>query len=97
MAHQRQSVQKEDITAQNTFCDAIILEGGFNFSLYGSGWVATVEVQKKYDGESDWRPVGQYTSPTELPGFEDEEGISYRAGVPTGGYTSGTVKVRLSQ
>ena len=97
MPHQRQSVQKEDITAQNTFSNAIILEGGFNFSLYGSGWVANVEVQRQYDGETDWRIVGRYTAPTELPGFEDEEGVSYRAGVPTGDYTSGTIKVRLSQ
>lgn len=65
------------------------------FSLSVSGtFVATVFIQRSFD-ETNWHDVASYTTPTEDAGFEPV-GASYRVGVKTGGYTSGTVNVRLS-
>jgi hypothetical protein len=82
------------IIAQNTFSDAVRLEGYFNISLSGT-WVATVTVQRSIDN-STWVDVKTYTLIAEEVGFEPEF-MWYRVGVKTGGYTSGTVVVRLGR
>lgn len=83
------------IAAQNTFSDAIAIHGTFNLSLSGT-WVATVWVQRSYDG-TNWMDVKSFTANTEQTGEEPESGLLYRFGVKTGGFTSGTVVGRLSQ
>ncbi len=83
------------ISAQNTFSGTVELKGMYNLSLSGT-WVATVHVQRSYDG-STWMDVGQYTGNVELVGTEPEDGVIYRFGVKTGNYTSGPVVGRLSQ
>ena len=82
------------IIAQNTFSDAVRLEGYFNISLSGT-WVATATVQRSIDN-STWVDVKTYTLIAEEVGFEPEF-MWYRVGVKTGGYTSGTVVVRLGR
>ena len=80
------------IGAQNTFTDAVQLTGYFNLSISGT-FSATVTVQRSTDS-STWRDVDSYTAAAEEVGFEPEV-MYYRVGVKTGGYTSGTVDVRL--
>lgn len=82
------------IIAQNTFSDAVRLEGYFNISLSGT-WVATVTVQRSIDN-STWVDVKTYTLIAEEVGFEPEF-MWYRVGVKTGAFTSGTVVVRLGR
>lgn len=83
------------ITAQNTFTTPVYILGDFNFSLSGT-WVATVFIQRSFDG-STWLDVASYTANIEDTGHEPETGVLYRAGVKTGGFTSGTVVARISQ
>jgi hypothetical protein len=82
------------IIAQNTFSDAVRLEGYFNISLSGT-WVATATVQRSIDN-STWVDVKTYTLNAEEVGFEPEF-MWYRVGVKTGAFTSGTVVVRLGR
>ena len=84
------------LTEQNTFSEAVRLLGRFNFSLAGT-WAGTVFVQRSFDAGMTWRDVNSYTANIEDGGNEAEIGVIYRAGFKTGGYTSGTADVRLSQ
>ena len=76
------------ITAQNTGITGIFVKGQFSIDISGT-WVATVFLQRSYDG-SNWRDVESYTANCELT-YEDKVGSTYRLFVKTGGYTSGTV------
>jgi hypothetical protein len=82
----------KSITAQNTFSDALELVGHFNLSISGT-FVATVTVQRSFNG-TDWFDVDTFTAPIETYGFDPSQ-CSYRAGVKTGAFTSGTVVVSL--
>ena len=82
------------ISAENTFSDAVNLEGYFNISISGT-FVATVTVQRSYDG-TNWHDVDSWTAPAEEVGFDPEYRL-YRVGVKTGNYTSGTVVIRLGE
>lgn len=84
------------IAAQNTFSNGVLLTRGFSLSLSGT-WVATVFVQRSFDEGNAWVDVESFTSNGEYVGYEPEEGIYYRFGCKTGGYTSGTVVGRLAQ
>jgi hypothetical protein len=81
------------IGAQNTFTDSIKLSGPFDLSISGT-FVGTVTVQRSYDNSS-WKDVDTFTSPTEDYGFQPEIAW-YRAGIKTGGYTSGAAVVSLA-
>lgn len=82
----------KSITAENSFTDPVQVEGYFNLSISGT-FSATVTVQRSTD-KTNWRDVDSWTAPTEDYGF-DPEYMWYRVGVKTGGFTSGTVDVRL--
>ena len=84
------------IGAENLFSDAVELVGYFNLSITGT-WVATVTVQRSFDSGSTWYDVDTWTTNTQEYGLEPERGIQYRIGIKTGGYTSGSCVVRLSQ
>jgi hypothetical protein len=88
------TIATAEITAQNTFTTAAKLEGYFNISISGT-FVATVFVQRSIDN-STWVDVNSYTAPFEGTGF-DPEFMWYRIGVKTGGFTSGTVVVRIGR
>jgi hypothetical protein len=82
----------KDISAQNTFTDPVQIEGYFNVSISGT-FSATVTAQRSVD-KVNWHDVDSWTAPAEEFGF-DPEYTWYRLGVKTGGYTSGTVSVRI--
>jgi hypothetical protein len=86
-------VVTRSITAENEFTDAIKLTGLFDLSISGT-FAATVTVQRSYDN-STWRDVDAFTAPAEMTGTQGEIAW-YRAGVKTGGFTSGTVVVTLA-
>ena len=88
------TIASASIAAQNTFTDAVRLEGYFNLSLSGT-WVATVTAQRSIDN-STWVDVDTFTANSEEVGFEPEL-MWYRVGVKTGAYTSGTVVIRLGR
>jgi hypothetical protein len=81
------------IAAENTFSDPVRVIGSFNFSLSGT-FSATVVVQRSVDGTT-WADVDSFTAASEEIGYEPEV-MFYRAGVKTGGYTSGSAVVRLA-
>ena len=84
------------LTAENQFTDAVQLQGYFNLSISGT-WVATITVQRSFDSGSTWYDVDTWTANTQEYGFEPEDKMQYRIGIKTGGYTSGSPVVRLSQ
>lgn len=91
-----------NIAAQNTFTNSITVTGvstsrSFTVSLTGT-WVATVTLQRSFDGGSSWIDVTTYaanTTTTYSDGLDNQE-IKYRIGVKTGDYTSGTVAASLA-
>ena len=89
-------IGSRSIAGENLFTDAVELMGYFNLSISGT-WVGTVTVQRSFDKGSTWYDVAGWTTNTQEYGLEPEKGIQYRVGIKTGGYTSGTCIVRMSQ
>lgn len=87
------------ITAQNTFTEESIFshEKPFNLSVGGSGWSATVTLQRSFDGGSTWLDVWTTTSPSEEIVDNSEANVLWRVGCKTSEYSSGTIPLRLSQ
>jgi hypothetical protein len=91
----------QSVTAENTFTDAITVEGSGNrriFTIVVSGtWVATVTLQRSFDFGVTWEDVSTKTNgTTTLDDLLDNQDIQYRIGVKTGDFTSGTVAVSLN-
>jgi hypothetical protein len=87
----------KSISAENTWTDSIYTskaEPGFGVSISGT-FVANVEVQRRPRGSTGsfiaLEPV--FTSPDGGINIEGQGAWEYRVGVPTGGYTSGTVEI----
>ena len=80
---------------------AIALYGPFSVAIWGS-FVATLLVQKSFDGGATWIPYGADNSgvipalsaPVAFRAIESELGVNYRLACT--GFTSGTVNYRLS-
>lgn len=91
-------ISEASITNANSFTEATIFDQRrpFNVSVSGT-WSATVLLQRSFDNGSTWKTVASYTSNQELLVDTVEEDVQWRAGVATGGFTSGTVVIRLSQ
>jgi hypothetical protein len=85
----------KSITAENTFSDDITVQGYFNVSVTGIAGGTEVTVQKisGVDG-SNYTDVDSFTADVETYGF-DPERKTYRIGVKTGDFGSGTCKVRI--
>ena len=81
------------ITGENQWTDAIEVRGGFDLSIDGS-FVATVTVQRSFDGGVSWGDVDTFTAPIETYGVQPHSAL-YRVGVATGDYTSGALGVAL--
>jgi hypothetical protein len=96
------SAVEKDISAENTFTDAIQVFGFFNLDVSGT-WAGTITVQRKFPEDDNWRDVGsgifESSDATvfERIGQEVELGTRYRAGFKTGEYTNGTASVRISK
>jgi hypothetical protein len=91
----------KEISAQNTFTDAVLVHAGY-FTLSISGLSdSTVTVQKSYQevddlAVTDWVDVDTFTVDAEEVGFEPENRL-YRVGIKTGDYGSDTVTIRLGK
>lgn len=83
------------LVAENTWSDSMAIHGKFNVSIAGiSG--DTVHVVRSIDSGVLWKLVKAYTADEEESGEEVERGWIYRIGIPTGGYSAGTVLGRIS-
>lgn len=91
----RESVQS-DLTAENTFTDALQIDVGERYTISVSGtFVATVTLQRRFDGVN-WRNAETFNVFAE----EDRsaaEGQDIRLGIETDDYTSGTATCRLGK
>jgi hypothetical protein len=94
------SLKSASITAENTFTDGVKSIGGYDgerdiaVSISGT-FVATVYIQRSLDGGVTYNDLETfYSSPTEVNVIATRDAY-YRAGVKTGGYTSGTVEVKV--
>jgi hypothetical protein len=84
----------KDIEAENVFSAALnVSNESFNLSLSGT-WVATVFVQRSFDGGTTWLDVESFTANGQHVGDEPES-VRYRVGVKTDGFSSGKVVARL--
>ncbi|MGH0299298.1 MULTISPECIES: hypothetical protein [Sinorhizobium] len=82
------------IWAENTFTEALLVQGGQSFDVsIGGTFEATVVVQRCKPGTS-WFDVGTFTAPAEKVGVGGTAWY-YRIGVKTGQYVSGTIEVGL--
>lgn len=64
----------------------------YNMSVWGT-FDATVTLQRKFPGESDWLSCKQVTAAYEGVGIETEAKVEYRFTVSN--YVSGTINFRL--
>ena len=89
----------DTISTDDTFTDAVRLEGYFNVSIQSGGsftTATTVTVQRSIDN-STWYDVDDFTAPTEEYGFEPEL-MWYRIGVKSGNLNAGeSVVVRIGR
>lgn len=82
----------------DSFTTKALFLGRFNVSVSGSSWAGTVDLQRSFDGGSTWVDVDSWTANTEAVVNEPQAaGLYYRIGMKNGGYTSGTVYLRLSK
>lgn len=81
---------------ENSYTSELNINGYFNFSISGT-WAGTVSVYRTAPGGSNWYTVESFTANCEKVGFEPEENVTYKAGFPYAGYTSGTAIIRLSR
>jgi hypothetical protein len=95
------------ITAENTFTEAIspLTDsadkvrndlGFLNAQVYGFG-SATVTLQIAYDYGTAFLDLDSFTADSYFTIQDYEPGTSYRLGVKTGDYTSGTITCRISR
>lgn len=82
-----------DISADD-FTEGAYRRNTFNVSIWGAAWVATVTLQRSFDG-STWLDVETFTANEEVVVDEAEAGVQYRIGTKDGDYTSGSVSLRI--
>ncbi|MER8385263.1 hypothetical protein NKH14_07025 [Mesorhizobium sp. M1380] len=83
-----------NITAQNTFTPAVLIQSGDIFDVSISGtFVATVTVQRSKDAVT-WLDVDTFTAAAEKTGVSGSAWY-FRIGVKTGAFTSGTVVAEI--
>ncbi|MCG7931958.1 MAG: hypothetical protein N0E44_18150 [Candidatus Thiodiazotropha lotti] len=77
--------------------------GDFNFTLGGSGWNASIQLQRSYDrhlvetdadADATWHDVtdGVFTAPVDKKGYEPEDKVYYRFSCT---HTAGSIPYRL--
>jgi hypothetical protein len=79
------------ITAQNTFTPTLKVAGKktLNLSIYSTALNATIVLQRRWVGDTNWNDIASYTANVEKI-VESVGTWEYRAGVKTGGFTSAT-------
>lgn len=91
MAINEQTAVTKTITAQNTFTDALRVGGQkwLNLSIKSTALNATIVLQRRRTGETDWGDVASFTANAEKI-VKSIGQWEYRVGVKTGGFTSAT-------
>jgi hypothetical protein len=84
------------VEPSDVYTDEVALRGRFNVTVSGT-FVATVTLQRSYDGGATWHDRKVYTSAADEVLEETEYGVLYRIGIKTGEFTSGSVDVRIGQ
>lgn len=84
------------LTSAGQYSAPVSITGLFNVSVGGSGWVATVTIQRSFDGGTSWRDVKRLTEPAELAD-EEAETLLYRVGCKSGEFVSGSIPCRISR
>lgn len=69
--------------------------GYLNLSISGT-WSATVWLQRTFDNGTTWLDVKSYTANAQEAVEDYEKAVKYRLFVKTGGFSSGTIALRLS-
>lgn len=82
--------KSKSITDQNTFTDAVRITDHGTVRISGT-WAATVTLQRSDDEGSTWVDTGDTWTANGVYSFTDYTDQLYRAGVKTGGFTSGTI------
>lgn len=100
-----QQVQELDITAQNTFSDAIRVTGVDNSRIFtvtranlgGTGSTATLQRSLESDA-GPWEDFASYTTNGDVTVDDglDNQIVWYRIGVKTGDYAGGTIDLTLT-
>lgn len=97
---------ESDLSSDGETGDPVRLVGYFNIEIIpSSDWVGELRLQYSFeDDQSRWADEYNETDFNwgdvvgRVVGLETErEGLWYRAAIPTGGYTSGSVRVRFSK
>lgn len=86
------------VGAQNTFTDGLTVSGHKRVGISVTGtFSGTVVLQRKVPGAADntYVDVASWTAVAEKV-LENVGNFTYRLGIKTGGYTSGTATCRLS-
>jgi hypothetical protein len=81
-----------------TSSDDILVEDAWTLSI-STGWIATVQLERKLKEDTEWEVIRQWTSyvttrAIQISGFEEEDNAYYRITVSS--YTSGTVAGELT-
>jgi hypothetical protein len=100
------------ISAEDTWSDGIAPEnwmhgvniGQLNVSVVGNSDGNTIQVQRKFPDDNEWRTVTdqdgniiQWTGNVETRLMDTQQGVKYRIGCPAGGYVSGSPVAQLSK
>lgn len=97
---------EESLSSDGAASSAVRLVGWFNVDITPSAdWVGQLRIQYSFDDDrSNWQ--NEYNEADfnwgdvvgRVVGVERErEGVWFRAAIPAGGYTAGSIKVRFSQ
>lgn len=91
--------KSRSVDAENQFTDYVTIDDGEDiiYTIDGSGWTATVTLQRSFDGGSTWLDYLNYTSNVSTSFTEVRDEVLYRIGVKTGNFTSGTISVSVSK
>ena len=82
----------------DSFTGDTVFKGSFNLSISGSGWVATVHLQRSFDAGTTWVDIQSWSTNYEAVVVDPQEGgLYYRIGIKNGNYTSGTINMRLTK
>lgn len=84
------------VTAQNTGTGGLDRVGGIEVSIGGSGWSATISLQRSFDAGATWLDVKDYTAPAEEQITNNSlSGVLHRLWCKTGNFGSGSIPLRL--
>ena len=93
------------ITAENQFSGAFTPPqnprhpkvGRFTLAITGTGWSATVTLQRSFDKGDSWEDVDTFSTNTQVNIEDLTDNIRYRVGVKTDDFGSGTLTAKFAK